>query len=810
MGKVVKGVFQAAAFIGGFLGGGPPGAALALLGARTITSQFGRRKQADPIDISIRTQLIRDPGAPRYAVFGETAAPVIMRYFESYGTDGKTASIVIAHAGHRITEFRALYLNGEAVQFDGDTPIGTSKWVPVLSRQKVFGTSDQAAMSINGGARWTSAHRMRGVTGQTLTFDFEGHEDLAENGLPQQIVQVIKAMPVYDPRLDSTNGGVGSHRPDDNSTWQYANSGTDIGRNPVLQELTYRLGWYENGHLVVGRGQGVDTIDLASYAAAASVCEELIGGKPRYLSDGVLDLANDDHDSNTAKILAACGGVIVDKGGITGIRVAHNDTASVALTLTDSDIVGDGFTWEPKPGIDSRRNTARGQYVDPDKLYQLADYPEIAPADLLAADDGLQLVDTLNFSMVQDQQQARRLAEIAMRESRQGTLAFNMIYKGIQVDVGDIVAINHPTWGWVNKTFRVDTWGLGAIDTTPVIKLVARAVDATDYLEPSTAIKPTPPDVPTEGFNLAQTAFLRPASDTLNLEVDVRLDGGFNPGEAILYGFNGQGQPDRSVDGHIFWDGSKIAIPRQIPGTLESVATAIGARKGFICLETSGGNPFTVQGQPVSVAFVWRWPNGQWQYDNNAEAVNFIPSATMVAIGWLQTGAPDRIVASGLFGAPVTLTLAAFPAATENTGDLADLDQVNTAEIVDLAASEIHVATSGNVSHSGTDFTVIDIAVDKKISNSVIILLATMPATYILSSGTNFYYTRLQKVSPLTTYQAITVTGRSYRPALTYAGVDSAPGTGNRTYRVHVERDGAGTSFLTYINPIIQAIEAKR
>ena len=514
MGAIVKPVFKVAAATAGFLAFGPQGAIAGFTAASAITGALsGRPKIDDQVETSHRTRLTLDPNAPRAVVFGRTALPVQMIYWETWGTDNKTVSIVLAHAAHEIDGYDNLWLNGEVVPFTGGNATGT--WAGVLFRQQNFGTSTQVAHVINLGANWTSAHRALGVPTQALTFDFAGNDELLQKGLPQRIVQQGRGAKVYDPRLDSTRGGTGAHRADDQATWEYSNAGKDIGHNPVLCELWHRLGWRDNGELIAGRGQDPDTIDMASYAAGANICEEQVGGEDRYECHGVLSL-DDTHDINTAKILASCGGRIIDEGGVTGIRVAHNDTASVALGFTDSDIVGDGIDWDPMPNLDSARNTARGQYVDPAALFQAQDYTPIAPADLLAEDDEFELVDTLNFEMVQSEPQSRRLAEIATREGRQGIATFKTTLKGIQVKPQEIIALTHPNFGWVDKLFRVDAMTFNDISTDPTISFRCKAVKAGDYLEPPAVTKPTVPAVPTSGFNLANAAFARAQSvDTL-------------------------------------------------------------------------------------------------------------------------------------------------------------------------------------------------------------------------------------------------------------------------------------------------------
>ena len=60
----------------------------------------------------------------------------------------------------------------------------------------------------------------------------EDTEKIWRNGEPRNIKALWKGRKVYDPRLDSTNGGSGSHRIHDSSTWEWSD-------NPALQVADY-------------------------------------------------------------------------------------------------------------------------------------------------------------------------------------------------------------------------------------------------------------------------------------------------------------------------------------------------------------------------------------------------------------------------------------------------------------------------------------------------------------------------------------------------------------------------------------------
>ncbi len=63
-------------------------------------------------------------------------------------------------------------------------------------------------------------------------------------GQPVEYTQKIKGRPVYDPRLDSTReGGSGSHRQDDPSTWEWSNNAALVIADFLAGQYGYDLGY---------------------------------------------------------------------------------------------------------------------------------------------------------------------------------------------------------------------------------------------------------------------------------------------------------------------------------------------------------------------------------------------------------------------------------------------------------------------------------------------------------------------------------------------------------------------------------------
>lgn len=159
-----------------------------------------------------------NPEESRKIVFGETAASSDIRYWEAYGTDNKQYDEVIAVATHEIESFGNFYFETDLLSFDGSGD-NTNQYGANLNKKNrtvgVTGTS----LSAGAGSKWTANSSMTGCAFYVLRFLYD--QELFPRGFPTRVTQVVKGAKVYDPRLDSTRGGVGPHRVTDQATWEY-------------------------------------------------------------------------------------------------------------------------------------------------------------------------------------------------------------------------------------------------------------------------------------------------------------------------------------------------------------------------------------------------------------------------------------------------------------------------------------------------------------------------------------------------------------------------------------------------------------
>lgn len=121
---------------------------------------------------------------------------------------------------------------------------------------------------------WTADHRLRGIPYVYARFDSDDPEDFQgsfPNGVPE--FSIVAGVKVYDPRKDTTNGGSGSHRTNNPSTWEFS----DNQRLCTLDWIT----WPE------GYAKAWERIDWATWVPQIEMADDAIplkagGTEPRY------------------------------------------------------------------------------------------------------------------------------------------------------------------------------------------------------------------------------------------------------------------------------------------------------------------------------------------------------------------------------------------------------------------------------------------------------------------------------------------------------------------------------------------------
>lgn len=455
-------VLGAVGAVVGFIAGGPAGAVIGFsIGMGIGAAAQYAAMQTDTPSISSATDsrlsVSIDVDENRKIAFGETALGTDQRYWETYGAENSQFDQVIAAAGHEIYEFGALYFDDELVEFSGNA--ATGDYSGALSKEDRLVGVTGTALTVGAGTKWTSSASMTGIAHYALKINYS--QEKFPRGIPTRITRVGKGALVYDPRRDSTvTGGSGTHRADDQTTWEYApvdSNGEPIGRNPALQLLWYQIGWRVTNPdtleeiLVCGQGRPLDDIEFESFITAANDCEE-----NEYYSDVLLS-TGDAHQTNTAVLEAACAGKLMDNGGRIGLRIRTDTTGDIVQAFGEGDVLdAEASVWTQRLPLAERWNQGVGSFVDPESLFQLTPLPTVRDTTYETEDGFQKAGPSFRFDAVQDPAQAQKLVRLALNISRfQGVFVAPFNWAAKKVRVWDCVTLDFPRLGFSDKVFRV-------------------------------------------------------------------------------------------------------------------------------------------------------------------------------------------------------------------------------------------------------------------------------------------------------------------------------------------------------------------
>ena len=299
---------------------------------------------------------------------------------------------------------------------------------------------------------------------------YEVNPDIFPNGV-QDVKFLVAGIKCYDPRKDSSVGGNGDHRADDQSTWEWT-------ENPVLINLYWkRFG----GDEVLP----IEMFDLANLAYEANLCDEVISfedkngdthTEKRWTCNGVIDLSQGQRIVED-ELLKSCGGRWVEAGGKYWIlTAAYRGPATV--TLTEDDLKAD-VDRQPYTPLEDRCNAVVAKFIDPDSFYQETNSTEIFSEYYRDTRDKKYLQHARQLAFTNSDTMCQRLNRVYMERLAAGdTLKVVVGWKGIKCSPGKVVNIEFKEHNIIGKEYEVIdfdfdtesfTWTLVLQETTAEI-----------------------------------------------------------------------------------------------------------------------------------------------------------------------------------------------------------------------------------------------------------------------------------------------------------------------------------------------------
>jgi hypothetical protein len=491
---------------------GATGAALAEIGI-AVGLGFAARKLAPKAGTSSRSQsavesgrtltLSLDTSAPRQAIFGRAATAGSLVYWQAKGDNNETIQLVIALADHECHALAGLWVDGKECAWNS----GTSEVAGYNGKLKVrfyAGTAtqtvDTAVRDASGGG-WTNDETGHHVCYAVVEATYD------ETLMPDmpQIVFVVDGAKLYDPRFDTTVGGDGDQRWNDQSTWVYS-------RNCAVAIYNVLRGFSAGGKPLLGLNAPADAIRLSDYEAAANICDESValaagGTEPRYQCGLVVTLTGQPNREALEALTAAMAGDVVCCAGI--YRIIAGAARSSAATISDADlIIDEPFTSEPRLSRADLTNAVMGSFADPARAYNMVPLPPRTSSTDETADGGIRLAQSLDLVAVNSRTQGQRVQEIARKRARRQLRAsFTLRSRWFGLEVGDWITMNSDRRGYSSKVFEYE--GLKRnpdLTSVAVLREMDAAID--DWSTADELADDTSSDLPPAGPTLTSVSAL--------------------------------------------------------------------------------------------------------------------------------------------------------------------------------------------------------------------------------------------------------------------------------------------------------------
>ncbi|CAB4165426.1 hypothetical protein UFOVP820_46 [uncultured Caudovirales phage] len=419
-----------------------------------------------------------DSTAAQRIIFGQVrTGGVYMIPFITTGTKGDYGHIVMALSGHELNDITDIYFDNQAISsasigaITGSTNdgliasgrYGNHAWV-----RRYKGTATQTVDFILNSVdptAFSSDFRLRGWGYIAVQLKYNTN---IYTSVPQ-ITAVLQGAKLYDPRLDSTNGGTGTQRYTDPTTWTYS-------KNPALCTAWYLMS------ALGGEYDAATEIDWSLVSAAANICDTPVsvptGTQNRYTCNGLL-LVTEKFEDNLQKCIDAMMGRITWRGGKW--RVYAGAWTTPTETLDRSDFLGAINFESVQPRAEGRWNGARAYYVDPDRNYQRVEcFPRVS-SSYKTADGNERIWIELEQPLCNNEFEAQRKAEFILRQSRNNIRVMGKLGPRWQrLSLWDTVYLDWAEVGYNDKTMRLVSYTLNPDGTVDVILAEEQSTDWTD------------------------------------------------------------------------------------------------------------------------------------------------------------------------------------------------------------------------------------------------------------------------------------------------------------------------------------------
>ena len=604
----------------------------------------------------------RNSSAPRQIVYGKTRVGGTILHIETAGTDNHMLHMIVGVAGHEVEAIETVRLND--VDLTSTTSTINGREVHTVTNSEYTNTDNGFAFTSGRLIRFsknlgadnqtadnfaiqslaptsgsiTSNHRFRGIAYVYMQLVFDAEK--FGGGLPA-VSFIVKGKKVFDPR----------------------NSTTAWSDNPALCIRDYltdtRYG------LKATSTEINDTTSAGGFASAANICDQTVtlsdgsSTETRYTANGFTNMSANGEGVLEA-LLSSCGGKMSYTNGKFNLFAGTGQTPS--LTITDDDLL-QPVAISTKPQTGDVYNTVKGIYVDASSDYQGTESPVFQDSTFLAADtptseSSANYVKTLEvqFPFTTSETMAQRLQRIALNGNRQ-TTQINLLTttKFMRLQPNDWVYVTNDRLGYSSKVFEVVSMNLEVIgedEPTVATRLVLKEASNTVFSFASNSyVTPV-----SEGSTVSTGTYGITAPSGLSATVTTNNSFSINSKNVTLSWTNNTNQ---------------VVNGTEVQYKLSTDSTYIDA--GIVGRDIT---KFTITGLEAAKTYNIRI--------RHISSFNTYSSFATVnaSTGGSAVGSSDVVTSEGT-AANIT-----------NQGNLATLDTVNTAQLVDDAITNAKIATN--------------------------------------------------------------------------------------------------------------------
>lgn len=433
-GSALNSVVRIAVTIAGYAFGGPIGGIAAGMIASMVFKDDVPGLSSTSSEPSAQT-VRSSKAAVRYILGRASTGGVFAWAQEQAGSqaDGEWLHLVyVLHEGS-IAGVDEIYLNEELISTYGAD----------ASYEVIINPTAANAFLLANSPSWLQSQIGRGLSFIRVSLRYNGTK--FPSGIPTLRCVVRGETGIYDPRSGASS----------------------YSENTALHIL-----WFLRNRC----GVPDDEIAMATFAAAANVCEEPVtnpdGTTSRRYSTGAVIAADEARTDVLPKLVKSCAGSLTRVGGMWSLQ-AGAYYGPYDFTITEDMVIGT-VAGTTEVSNDNAINTARGTFVDPTQAWADTDYPEVSVAEWIAEDGG-ESADSLTFPYITDAYQAQRLANIELRRRRAGgSIKIPMDYNGYNCRPGRIIKVDLPSLN-ISGEMEVTDWQM-SYDSACVVTV--RSYDA--------------------------------------------------------------------------------------------------------------------------------------------------------------------------------------------------------------------------------------------------------------------------------------------------------------------------------------------